>query len=67
MRRREFITLLGGTVAWPSGVRAQQPTMLMIGVLRSTPAKPFAHIVAALREGLKALVGLVAATAPLSL
>jgi len=53
MRRREFITLLGGAVAWPFGVRAQQPTMPVIGVLRSTPAKPFAHIVAAFREGLK--------------
>ena len=53
MRRREFITLLGGAVAWPCGVRAQQPTMPVIGFLRSTPAKPFAHIVAAFREGLK--------------
>ena len=53
MRRREFITLLGGAVAWPFGVRAQQPTMPVIGFLRSTPAKPFAHIVAALRKGLK--------------
>jgi putative ABC transport system substrate-binding protein len=53
MRRREFITLLGGAVAWPFGVRAQQPTMPVIGFLRSTPAKPFAHIVAAFREGLK--------------
>ena len=53
MRRREFNTLLGGAVAWPFGVRAQQPTMPVIGFLRSTPAKPFAHIVAAFREGLK--------------
>jgi len=53
MRRRECITLLGGAVAWPFGVRAQQPTMPVIGFLRSTPAKPFAHIVAAFREGLK--------------
>ncbi len=53
MRRREFIALLGGAVAWPLVARAQPPTMPVIGFLRSTPEKPFAHIVAALRQGLK--------------
>ena len=40
MRRREFITLLSGMVAWPLAVRAQQ-SMPVIGFLRSTPAGPF--------------------------
>ena len=53
MRRREFITLLGGAgAAWPLAVRAQ-PTIPVIGFLGSTPAGPYAAIVAAVREGLK--------------
>jgi ABC-type uncharacterized transport system substrate-binding protein len=56
MRRREFITLLGGAVGaptlWPLAVRAQQPAMPMVGLLRSTPAAPFQGIVTALRQGL---------------
>jgi putative ABC transport system substrate-binding protein len=53
MNRREFITLLGGaTVSWPHAARAQQPSMPVVGFLRSTPAAPFEHLVAALRQGL---------------
>jgi putative ABC transport system substrate-binding protein len=52
IQRRDFITLLDGAAVWPFVARAQQPAMPVIGFLRSTPAKPFARIVAAFRQGL---------------
>ena len=53
MRRRKFITLLGGaTVAWPLAARAQQPVMAVIGYLGAGSPAAGVQIIAALRQSL---------------
>jgi putative tryptophan/tyrosine transport system substrate-binding protein len=53
MRRRDFITLVGGIAAvWPLTVRAQQPAMPVIGFLSSASAEAYKPFVSAYRRGL---------------
>jgi len=53
MRRREFLTILGGAAAWPLAARAQQPpTMPVIGYLNGASAAQFPQLLAGFHKGL---------------
>jgi putative ABC transport system substrate-binding protein len=52
VKRREFVMLLGGSVVWPLGARAQQPAVPVIGLISSLTSNDATSIIMAFRRGL---------------
>jgi putative tryptophan/tyrosine transport system substrate-binding protein len=53
VKRRDFITLVGGAAAWPIATRAQKPTMPVIGFMSGRAPETDTHLLAAFRQGLR--------------